>query len=46
MDITTILGIVMGAGVFVGGVLTSGKLGDFWDLPSFQIGRASCRERV
>ena len=31
MDITTILGIVMGAGVFVGGVLTSGKLGDFWD---------------
>lgn len=37
MDITTILGIVMGAGVFVGGVLTSGKLGDFWDLPSFLI---------
>lgn len=37
MDITTILGIVLGAGVFVGGVVTSGKLGDFWDLSSLII---------
>lgn len=37
MDITTILGIVIGFGVFVGGCLSSGSLGNFWDLPSLLI---------
>lgn len=37
MDITTILGIVLGFGVFVGGCLSSGSLGNFWDWPSLLI---------
>lgn len=37
MDITTILGVVLGFGVFIGGILSSGELGNFWDLPSFLI---------
>lgn len=37
MDITTILGIVIGFGVFVGGVLQSGSLGNFWDPASVII---------
>lgn len=37
MDITTILGIVVAAGFILNGIMGSGELGNFWDVPSVAI---------
>lgn len=37
MDLSTIIGIIVGLGVIVWGILLSGKIGNFWDPPSVVI---------
>ncbi|NLP17905.1 MAG: motility protein A [Firmicutes bacterium] len=37
MDIATITGIVVGIGLIVGAILSSGSLTTFWDVPSMMI---------